>query len=65
MSSPNFVIIYDERSKFFGGFFLDAAIAHARDLRRAGHRINRIERAGVVVLEGDALDQALRARAGS
>jgi len=62
MRSPNFVIIYNNSIRFFGGFFLEAAIAHARDLQRAGHRINRIERDGVVVLEGDALEEALRAR---
>jgi hypothetical protein len=60
MPTANFVIIHNENSRLFGGWSIETALGHARDLQRFGRRINRIEQGGDVVLQGKALEDALQ-----
>jgi hypothetical protein len=60
MLTANFVIIYNGTSRLFGGWSIETALGHARDLRRFGRRINRIEQGGGIVLQGKALEEALQ-----
>jgi hypothetical protein len=64
MPTANFVIVHNESSRLFGGWTIETALGQARDLRRFGRRINRIEQGGGIVLQGRALEEALQSAPG-